>query len=91
MTWFFSSGAVVVLILLVMVAELVVLVFMRNQPWSSVALALAPGMAFMLALLAALNGSGWPMIALWLTLSLPLHMADMWKRGLLTRAGGNVR
>ena len=84
MTWFFSSGAVVVVILVVMLAELFVLVSIAKKPMLTVGLALAPGAVFMLALLSALTGAGWPMIALWLTVSLPLHLADMRHRRLIS-------
>ena len=83
MTWFFASGAVVAMILLVMLAEFFVLTQVRNKPPVTVILALAPGAAFMLALLAAVTGAGWPVIALCLTVSLPLHLADMRHRRLL--------
>jgi hypothetical protein len=34
----------------------------------------------LLALRAALTGANWMMIALWLALSLPAHLADLWRR-----------
>ena len=83
MAWFFASGAVVVMILAVMLAEFFTLTQIRKKPLVTVALALAPGATFMFALLAAMTGAGWPVIALCLTVSLPLHLADMRHRRLL--------
>ena len=83
MTWFFSNGAVLVLILLVMAVEFIVLVVVRKKPVLGVALTLGPGAAFMLALLASLTGASWHWIAIWLTVSLPLHLADLRHRRLI--------
>ena len=83
MAWFFSSGAVVILILLVMAGEFAALVTLGKKPVLSVVLTLGPGVAFMLALLAALTGASWHWIAIWLTVSLPLHLADLRHRRLI--------
>ena len=83
MAWFFSSGAVVILILLVMAGEFAALIKLKNKPIVDVALTLGPGVAFMLALLAALTGASWHWVAIWLTVSLPLHLADLRHRRLI--------
>jgi hypothetical protein len=41
---------------------------------------LAPGACLLLALRAALTGSGWVWVAAFLTLSLPIHIADLARR-----------
>ena len=53
----------------------------RKRPAVDVMLMLLPGALLMLALRAALTGAGWQIVALWLALSLPVHLADVWRRG----------
>jgi len=47
-----------------------------------VVLALLPGALLLIALRAALTGAGWAWVALFVTLSLPAHLADMRRRRL---------
>lgn len=76
MSWLFASGHAVDLVLLFMLVEGAWLVVRR---WSvlTVVLMLAPGALMLLALRAALVGLPWYWIALPLTVSLPLHLADL--------------
>jgi len=75
-SWLFASGHAVTLVLAFMGVEGVWLVARR---WSAltVFLMLAPGALMLLALRAALVGLPWYWIALPLTVSLPLHLADV--------------
>lgn len=82
MAAFFTSGRAVDLILLFMLIEAAFLIA-RGKPVVTIVLTLAPGAAMMLALRAAITGSSWVWVAIWLTVSLPLHMADLRHRRLL--------
>ncbi len=81
----FQSGRVVDLILLLMAAEGVLLwVYRRNtgQGISTFGLVanLVAGACLLLALRAALTASSWEAVALWLTLALCAHLADLRSR-----------
>jgi hypothetical protein len=83
----FSKGHAVDLILLVIVAEFVFLSSRRprfgHRPLMiDRVLAFAPGVCLLLALRAALTGSGWPWIAGLLAASFPFHLADLIRRRL---------
>ena len=83
----FASGRVADLILLFMVAEFIFLSWrarQRHQGDTTLGplLALAPGACLVLAVRAALTGEGWLWTALWLSASLPLHLADLARRRL---------
>ena len=88
MTGFFASGQAVAVVLAVLIAEFVLLVAWRRAPPLTVALALLPGALMLLALGAALVGADWRWVALPLTLSLPVHLADLVRRGLIGRRAG---
>ena len=79
---FFTDGYVVALVLVVMMIEAVALIA-RKKSTATVVLTIAPGAAMMLALGAALIGAGWQWVAIWLTVSLPLHLADLRHRKLI--------
>lgn len=79
---FFASGHAADLILIVLAAEFVWLV-MRGGKALDVALALGPAVFIVLALRGALTGTPWPMIALPLMLSFPVHIADLMRRGMV--------
>ena len=79
---FFTSGHAVDLVLALMAAEAVVLILVK-RPALTVVLTILPGLAMMLALRAALTGAGWSWVAIWLTVSLPLHLADLRHRKLI--------
>jgi hypothetical protein len=80
---FFTSGHAVDLVLAVMAVEALILIFVKKRRPLTVVLTILPGAAMMLALRAALTGAGWQMIAIWLTVSLPLHLADLRHRKLI--------
>ncbi len=81
---FFASGHAADLILIVLAAEFGWLVIRGGKPLD-VALALGPAVFIVLALRGALTGADWPMIALPLVLSFPVHIADLRRRGMLAR------
>lgn len=80
----FASGHVVDLVLAVLAAEFVWLVLRGNRALD-VGLGLSAAVLMMLALRAALTGAAWPWIALPLVLSFPLHLADLGRRGMLSK------
>ena len=82
LTAFFTSGHAVDLVLAFMAVEAAILIIIRRRALT-VVLTILPGVAMMLALRAALTGAGWQWIAIWLTVSLPLHLADLRHRHLL--------
>ena len=65
-----------------MAVEAIILIMMK-RPAITVALTILPGAVMMLALRAALTGAGWQWVAIWLTVSLPLHLADLRHRKLI--------
>ena len=81
----FADGHAVDIVLAVIALEFVVLVARaRARPAAALDLflALAPGACILLALRAALTGQGWPVIALWLLASFPIHIGDLLRRRL---------
>ena len=82
---FFTNGHAVDLVLAVMVIEALFLIFPLKRRALTVVLMILPGAAMMLALRAAVTGAEWPWVAVWLTLSLPLHLADLKHRRLIGR------
>ena len=78
MSSFFASGHAVDLVLGFLVLEVLVLAG-RNGVVSAL-LAVLPGAFLLLALRAALTGAPWPWVALWVSLSLPAHLADLARR-----------
>jgi hypothetical protein len=81
----FSSGRVVDFILLIIAAEFAFLSWRGRRPnlpavMLGLFISLAPGACLLLALRAALTGAPWTWVAAWLTLSLPLHIADLIRR-----------
>jgi hypothetical protein len=81
MDWLIRSGHAVDLILVVMLAEALWLHLRRGVGLIDLALALLPGALILLAARAALVGAAWPLIALPLALSFPVHLADLRRRG----------
>lgn len=81
---FFASGHAADLVLIVLAGEFAWLV-MRGGKALDVALALGPAVFIILALRGALTGADWPLIALPLALSFPVHIADLARRGMLGR------
>ncbi len=76
MNWLFASGHAVDLVLVFMLLEGGWLIA-RQWPTQSVALMLAPGALMLLALRAGLTGMPWYWVAVPLTVSLPVHLADL--------------
>lgn len=81
---FFASGHAADLILAVLAAEFAWLVWRGGRALDA-ALALGPAVLIILALRGALTGADWPLIALPLALSFPVHIADLARRGMLGR------
>jgi hypothetical protein len=81
-TAFFASGHAVDVVLAFMVLE-AIFITARGRPALTVILTILPGAAMMLALRAAMTGASWQWIAVWLTVSLPLHLADLRHRRLI--------
>lgn len=81
----FASGHAADLILAVLAAEFVWLV-VRGGKALDVALALGPAVLIILALRGALTGAQWPLIALPLAASFPVHIADLRRRGMAGKA-----
>ena len=80
---FFTSGHAVDLVLAVMLVEATILIMIKRRTPITVLLTILPGAVMMLALRAALTGAGWQWVAIWLTVSLPLHLADLRHRQLI--------
>ena len=67
-------------VIAVIIAEGLILTLMRRKNLMVILLGLLPGLCLMLALRASLSGAGWPVIALWVSASFPLHLADLRNR-----------
>ncbi len=78
----FTSGRAVDLVLGFMALEALILIVMKRHALT-VILTILPGAAMMLALRAAMTDAGWQWVAIWLTVSLPLHLADLRHRKLI--------
>jgi len=82
MSGFFSSGRVVDAVLAFMLVELVALVLVRRRGERlfrprDVMVNFGAGAALLLALRAALRGSEWQPVALWLLVALGFHVWDL--------------
>jgi hypothetical protein len=77
---FFSSGHAVDMVLAVLALEVAAFRLLRRPGWINALVAAAPGACLLLALRSALTGQDWLWTALWLALSLPFHLADLWRR-----------
>ena len=82
MSAFLYSGFVVDFVLVVMVLEALILIGWAGKPPVDVLVMLLPGGFLLLALRASLMGSGLAWICLWIALSLPVHLVDLWRRGI---------
>ena len=86
MSWLFTSGHVVDLILIVMALEAAWLLtrksrFGRDRMLSlDIALAFLPGVCLLLALRVALTGGPWFLVAVAVTASFPFHLLDLARR-----------
>jgi hypothetical protein len=75
-----ASGRIAEIALLALILEGAAMIGFSRRRALDVVLALLPGALLLLALRAALMGQSWTMVVLWLTLSLPAHLADMRRR-----------
>ena len=66
-----------------MLIEATILIMLKRRAPITVLLTILPGAVMILALRAALTGAGWQWVAIWLTVSLPLHLADLRHRKLM--------
>jgi hypothetical protein len=76
----FASGRIVDIILLLVAGEALVLAWLGRRggpPLTSLLANLASGAALMLALRAALAGTGWTAVAGWMLAGLVAHLADL--------------
>ncbi len=78
----FASGRVIDCIMLLMLMELAALILLRRKsPTGASIVALATNMlagaALLLSLRAALTGSRWQVVSMWLLLALFAHVADL--------------
>ena len=78
--WLFARGHAADVIVAIIACEFVWLVARGGWRPGDAALRLLPGALMMLALRAAMTGAGWPWIALALTCSFPVHLADLRQR-----------
>ena len=90
MEGFVSSGRIADMILVALAIELLVVGFYLWRKGAglmlvSLAASSLAGGAIVLALRAALQGAGWPFVAIYLAAALLAHMADLALRLLLTR------
>lgn len=79
--WLFAQGHAADVVLVVIALEGIWLV--RRKRWSvgDATCRLVPGALMMLGLRAALTGAAWPLVALPVALSFPVHLADLRRRG----------
>jgi len=78
----FASGRAVDIVLAFMAVEVLWLIVLRRRKPMTVLLMVLPGAMMLLGLRAALTGVGWQWVALAITASLPLHLADLRNRRL---------
>lgn len=79
MEWFFASGHAVDVVLAVLAVEAIWLLA-KGRSWRDIAYLMLPAAAILLALRGALVGADWLWIAAPLTLSFPIHLADLRQR-----------
>jgi hypothetical protein len=72
-----ESGRIVDLLVAVLAMEGAVLAVFKRQRLAIIFLGMLPGLCLMLALREALGGQDWRIILLWITASLPFHLADL--------------
>lgn len=77
MTILLADGWIAALILLVLAAEATFLIRRRALPPAQAVLLILPGVAFVLALQAALSGLHWSLIALALLAAFVTHLLDL--------------
>ncbi len=72
-----ESGVAIEIAIGLIVIEMIAVLWLRRKACLAVLLGLIPGLCLMLALLTALKGGDWRVIALWITASLPFHLLDL--------------
>jgi hypothetical protein len=72
-----ESGLAIEIAIGLILVEMIAVLWLRRKAGLAVLLGLIPGMCLMLALLTALKGDDWRIIALWVTASLPFHLIDL--------------
>jgi uncharacterized membrane protein (UPF0136 family) len=72
-----ESGRAIDIALAVLFVELIVLGVMRKRSAWPLIVGLVPGLCLMMAVRAALTGASWQLVALWVAVSLPLHLVDL--------------
>jgi hypothetical protein len=85
MSAWFANGRIIDLILLLVLGEVMVLILIRKRTGMGLKpldliLSLLAGVALLFALRAALRGLAWPVVALFLFLSLLAHLMDLSRR-----------
>ena len=75
-----ESGLAIEIAIGLILIEMAAVLWLRRKAGIAVLLGLIPGLCLMLALLTALKGGDWRMIALWVTASLPFHLIDLRSR-----------
>ena len=72
-----ESGLAIEIAIGLIALEMIAVLWLRRRVGLAVLLGLIPGLCLMLALLTALQGGDWRIIALWVTASLPFHLIDL--------------
>jgi hypothetical protein len=81
----FANGRIIDFILLLVLAEVMILIIIRKKTGAGLKpvdliMSLLAGIGLLFALRAALLGLGWPIVALFLFLSLLAHLTDLGRR-----------
>ena len=80
MSDFFAGGYAADVALIALALEVIALIVLRCRMPANVITAALPGVCLLLALRASLTGAGWAWVCVWMTLSLPAHLLDLWRR-----------
>jgi hypothetical protein len=72
-----QSGLAIEIAIGLILFEMIAVLWLRRKAGLALVLGLIPGLCLMLALLTALKGGDWRIIALWVTASLPFHLIDL--------------
>jgi hypothetical protein len=72
-----ESGLAIEIAIGLILIEMILVLWFRRKAGLAVLLGLIPGLCLMLALLTALKGGDWRIIAFWVTASLPFHLIDL--------------
>ncbi len=81
---FFASGRAADAVLCVLAVEAIWLIA-RGNSWRDVVPALLPAVLMIVAVRAALTGAPWPWVSIPLALAFPVHIYDLYRRGMLSR------